>query len=192
MRKIILGTALLLGVGLVGCEDPMAPTADVDSSAQLLPDATARSYASAVSKSPDGKPNLNFVAVLSGAGAGTDSPGRGVAKFQFDESGLGFRINVSNTENVTMAHIHVSADPGGNGPPVVWLYPAGPPPQLIEGRSDGVLATGQLSGDDLGGSAAVAELIQAIVENRAYVNVHTSQFPGGEIRGQIDTGNAFK
>jgi hypothetical protein len=29
------------------------------------------------------------------------------------------------------------------------------------------------------------DLIQAIVGGGAYVNIHTSQFPAGEIRGQL-------
>jgi hypothetical protein len=31
----------------------------------------------------------------------------------------------------------------------------------------------------------LADLVTAIRENRAYVNVHTQQFPGGEIRGGL-------
>jgi hypothetical protein len=38
---------------------------------------------------------------------------------------------------------------------------------------------GQLAG------ATLADLVEHIVAGNAYVNVHTSQFPAGEIRGQI-------
>ena len=31
----------------------------------------------------------------------------------------------------------------------------------------------------------MADAIQAIVGGNAYVNIHTSQFPAGEIRGQL-------
>jgi hypothetical protein len=33
-----------------------------------------------------------------------------------------------------------------------------------------------------------AELVRAIRAGKAYVNVHSSVFPGGEIRGQLDRG----
>jgi hypothetical protein len=95
---------------------------------------------------------------------------------------------VANIENVTMAHIHVAAEPGGNGPPVVWLYPEGPPPSLIPGRTQGGLGVGEFSASDLVGPLAgmtLADLRSAFVEGRAYVNVHTGQHPGGEIRGTI-------
>ncbi len=71
-----------------------------------------------------------FHASLSGRDAGTGSQGTGEAWFRFSEDGteVEFRLNVANITNVTMAHIHVAAAPGLNGPPAVWLYPAAPPP----------------------------------------------------------------
>ena len=86
-----------------------------------------------------------------------------------------------------MAHIHL-APAGENGPVTVWLYPDGPPPQLIEGRFNGVLATGTITDDDLVGPLAgmtVADLVQRLENGMGYVNVHTAQNPPGEIRGQI-------
>jgi hypothetical protein len=94
--------------------------------------------------------------------------------------------------NVTMAHIHL-APAGANGPVVAWLYPSGPPAQLIPGRFNGVLGAGTLSDANLVGPLAgepLSALIDAIQSGNAYVNVHTSQYPGGEIRGQIDIGNS--
>lgn len=132
----------------------------------------------------------NFRAHLTGEGAGTDSQGQGQAIFRFSKDGetLHYKLIVANIENVTMAHIHVSADPGGSGPPALWLYPSAPPPQLIPGRSDGVLAQGQATAADLVGpltGATLDDLRMAIQEGRTYVNVHTQQYPAGEIRGQI-------
>jgi hypothetical protein len=87
-----------------------------------------------------------------------------------------------------MAHIHCCAPPGENAGVVVWLYPEAPPPQLIPGRHDGVLATGTITDADLVGIFAgmtVDDLVDEIVAGNAYVNVHTQQFPAGEIRGQL-------
>lgn len=118
-----------------------------------------------------------------------DSAGQGQAIFQLSRDGmsLSYKIITANIENVTMAHIHL-APAGSNGGVVAWLYPSGPPPQLVPGRSDGVLAQGTITAANLVGALAgqpLSALIDAMESGRTYVNVHTSQFPGGEIRGQI-------
>jgi len=118
-----------------------------------------------------------------------DSRAQGQSTFQLnlDGSELSFRLIVANIENVTQAHIHM-APVGANGPVVAWLYPAAPPAQLIPGRSQGTLATGVLTEASLVGPLAggtLDDLVEAIQTGNAYVNIHTSQFPPGEIRGQI-------
>ena len=121
-------------------------------------------------------------------GTGSDAHGNAVFIFTDDNSKLDFKLIVNGIENVHMAHIHVSETPGGNGPVVLWLYPNSPPPQLIAGYFNGLLGSGTAYSGNLTGSAGVAtlaDLRQAIEEGRAYVNVHTLAFPGGEIRGQI-------
>ena len=132
----------------------------------------------------------NFRAHLSGDAAGAETLAQGQAIFQFSRDGteMRYKLIVANIENVTMAHIHLGAEPGGNGPPVVWLYPDGPPPSLIEGRFDGVLAEGTITADNLVGPLnrkTLDDLKTAIQNGLTYVNVHTSQYPGGEIRGEI-------
>jgi hypothetical protein len=118
-----------------------------------------------------------------------DSRARGVATFKLSRDGshIYYRLIVANIEDVTMAHIHL-APAGVNGPVVAWLYPSSPPPALIPGRSNGVLATGTITADDLVGPLAGAdlmELVDVLTAGGAYVNVHTATYPGGEIRGQI-------
>lgn len=115
---------------------------------------------------------------------------QGQANFRLSEDGteLSYRLIAANIVDVLMAHIHL-APAGVNGPVVAWLYPEGPPPQLIEGRFNGVLATGVITADDLVGplaGASLADLVAAIEAGGTYVNVHTVANPGGEIRGQID------
>ena len=59
---------------------------------------------------------------------------------------------------------------------------------MIEGRTDGILAQGTITEDDLIGSLAgssLSDLIELMASGGAYVNVHTTQNRGGEIRGQI-------
>jgi hypothetical protein len=120
-----------------------------------------------------------------------NSLARGTTVFRLSDDGseLHYRLNVANLHDVTQAHIHL-APAGANGPVVAWLYPSGPPAQLIPGRTSGTLATGTITSASLVGPLAggsVADLMDAIRDGNTYVNVHTSQFPPGEIRGQIDT-----
>lgn len=147
----------------------------------------------AVWANSQGGENGNFSAHLTGdqevAATPVETRGTGQATFRLSKDGteLHYRLNVANIENVTMAHIHV-APAGQNGGVVAWLYPDGPPPQLIEGRSQGTLAHGTITAADLVGGLAgtsLDALVEAMRAGDTYVNVHTSQYPAGEIRGQI-------
>ena len=133
--------------------------------------------------------NPPISAVLTGADSGTDSTATGLTILrQGAEGTLSYALSVQGIENITQAHIHVAAEPGGDGPPAVWLYPAAPPAELIPGEFTGQLGAGDFTDADLVGPLAgmtLADLLTAIEEDRAYVNVHTDQFPAGEIRGSL-------
>ncbi len=129
----------------------------------------------------------NFVAHLSGdeevPPVNTRAQGQAIFQLSKDGTELHYRLIAANIENITMAHIHEE-----NGLVVAWLYPSAPPPQPIPGRFDGVLATGTITAADLVGPLAgesLGDLIEAMRSGNTYVNVHTSQHPGGEIRGPI-------
>lgn len=131
-----------------------------------------------------------FQAQLSGEAAGTGSEAHGNSVFVFKDDGsqLTYKLVVNGLDNTTMAHIHVAAEPGGNGPPVLWLYPDTAPPSTVEGTFNGLLGSRTATSEDLTGAAGVTSLESlrmAIEEGRAYVNVHTLDFPGGEIRGTV-------
>lgn len=137
--------------------------------------------------------NRNFRTHLSGGEEVALNPvvtrAQGQAIFQLSKDGttLSYKLIVSNIQNVTMAHIHL-APAGVNGPVVAWLYPDGPPAQLIPGRINGVLAEGTITAANLVGplaGASLDDLIEAMRAGGTYVNVHTSQYPAGEVRGQI-------
>jgi hypothetical protein len=118
-----------------------------------------------------------------------DSKAQGQATFKLSEDGteLHYKLIVANIENVQQAHIHRERA-GASGGVVVWLYPSGPPATLIPGRSNGILAEGVITDDDVIGSLAgtgVEGLLAEIRAQNTYVNVHTTQYPPGEIRGQI-------
>lgn len=136
---------------------------------------------------------LNFRAHLSGEQevppVETKATGQAIFKLSKDGTQLHYKLIVANIEDVSMAHIH-AAPAGENGGVVVWLYPAGPPPDLLPGKTNGILAQGVITEDDLVGGlegADLEELLELMIAGGTYVNVHTSEFGGGEIRGQIAT-----
>jgi hypothetical protein len=131
----------------------------------------------------------HFVAPLSGDQEATpvDTNARGLAQFHLNHAGdeLRFKLIVANIENVLMAHIHLEAS---NGPVVVWLHTQDQAPELLPGRSSGIIAEGVITDDDLVNvlaGATLDDLLDEIRAGNAYVNVHTQQHPGGEIAGLI-------
>jgi hypothetical protein len=135
-----------------------------------------------------------FVSPMSGGEEVPPVPTRatGVATYKLSGDGteLSFRLIVANIQNVTQAHIHCGAA-GVNGPVVAFLYGF----ELIPGRTQGVLSEGTLSAAHViprpdspacpGGVANFDDLLAKMRSGDTYTNVHTTQFPGGEIRGQI-------
>lgn len=114
---------------------------------------------------------------------------------------LHYKLIVANIHHVFQAHIH-SAPSGVNGGIVVWLYPStavGPGP-TGGGRIQGVIAEGTITAANLVGSLEgqpLSALTGLLSTGGAYVNVHTNDgvaptntgpgdFPGGEIRGQVE------
>lgn len=127
---------------------------------------------------------------LDGAGTGSDAHGNAVFVFANDGSSMSYKLVINGLTNTTMAHIHVAPTPGGNGPIVLWLYPDGPPASLIEGVFNGLLGGRTVTSADIIANNqdinTLADIRAAIESGRAYVNVHTTANPGGEIRGNFD------
>lgn len=103
---------------------------------------------------------------------------RGVALFNWDGTTMSFSLTADDIQDVTAAHIH-EGEEGMNGGVVVTLYD-GP---VIEGGE--VIEQGEFSEPDEGVNLTMAELLELMRTGGAYVNVHTEENPGGEIRGQI-------
>lgn len=117
----------------------------------------------------------------------TDATGQAIFKLSKDGSELHYKLIVANIEDVFGAHIHV-APAGVNGGVVAFLYGGG----QIEGTTNGILSEGVITADNLIGSLAgqsLQDLIDLMSSGGTYVNVHTTENPGGEIRGQISANN---
>lgn len=189
---------ILVSVLLAGCSSQPQPTAPLqvpvfNQSGAQSPEANGGNFGTPLSSGEEVMP----------AGVVNDSRARGSAVFQLNAEGteLSYQLMVANIDNAFMAHIHRGPS-GSNGPIVVWLYPsttpvAGP---LGAGRIDGVIAQGTITAANLVGPLAghpLSELLTALSTGNAYVNVHTNDgvaptntgpgdFPGGEIRGQVE------
>ncbi len=95
----------------------------------------------------------------------------------------GYQLSVNNLANATAAHIH-RGEEGENGKIVVTLYNATMP----TAPTSGLLSQGNITASNLQGPLAgqqLTDLIDIIDNGTAYVNVHTADFPLGEIRGQL-------
>lgn len=140
-----------------------------------------------------GKVIQNFTAHLSGdqevPPRETQATGQAIFQLSKDGTELSYKLIVANLENLHMAHIHI-APAGSNGGVVAWLYPSAPPMQLIPGVTNGILAEGVITQANMVGTGpnlglTLEGLIDHIKAGNTYVNIHTTLYPGGEIRGQI-------
>ena len=147
-----------------------------------------------------------ILAVPPGAPTPADSKAQGQAIFRVNDDGtaVDFQLIASNIDNAVQAHIHCGR-PGANGPIRMWLYPTiGPTGVALTGPTgpqNGVLASGTFNPTGIICPAANVgtdmPLLAAMRAGLTYVNVHTNDgvqpsntgpgdFPGGEIRGQLD------
>jgi hypothetical protein len=152
----------------------------------------------------DGRGSKRLRAELRGFNevAAVSSPARGsfVAVLSADETSIAYRLRFTGLEApVVMSHIHLG-DHHTNGGISVWLCgtaanpgPAGTPlcadptADPTSGEVTGTLTEAQVVGPSGQGIAVgeFGELVRAIRGGVTYVNVHSTKFPGGEIRGEI-------
>jgi hypothetical protein len=126
------------------------------------------------------------------------TPGRGefTAEVSEDGSSVAYELSYRNLQaDITQSHIHL-AKPLTNGGISVWLCgtdalpgPTGTP-RCVGARTGGV--TGVFTAANVIGPTSQGispgefrELIANMKKGFTYANVHTTQSPGGEIRGQI-------
>jgi uncharacterized protein (TIGR03118 family) len=137
----------------------------------------------------------------------------GTARFRFNsaQTALTMTTTVNNiditgsqtadtNDDIVAAHIHAgpSVAPGVNGP-VVWGFfgspfnDNNPNDQVFFPFSSGVGGTflGKWDAPEGNGTTLAAQLTN-LRTGHAYINFHTKQFPGGEIRGDFPAADAFR
>lgn len=160
MRTIGLVTGVVfLALPALACDDGSGPSVET--------------FAAALAEGNE--PHEQFMApALAGANEvpAVTTDATGDATFTLTGSSLSFTLNVADIDNVTAAHIHRGAE-GENGGIMVGLY---------NGPTTGAGVTGTLAQGTVEIDDSVAAHMRA---GTAYVNVHTTANPGGEIRDQI-------
>ena len=134
----------------------------------------------------------------------TVASGEFSAEIDNDETSINWELSYGDLEgNVQQAHIHLGQR-GVNGGITVFLCtnlgngPAGtqpcpPSPATITGTIDAddvsppIPATQAARNQGLD-TGEFAELVRAIRAGTTYANVHSTKFPGGEVRGQLGNG----
>jgi hypothetical protein len=130
------------------------------------------------------KSEQKFTAKLSGKEEipPNGSPSTGLAWVKIADDKILYKVNVTDMDKVNAAHIHL-AEAGKNGPVVLTLFKGGPTEQV-----NGTVAEANVTASNLEGPLKgkdVTDLATAIKNGTTYVNVHSTDFPDGEIRGQL-------
>jgi hypothetical protein len=148
---------------------------------------------------PVGPVTETFAATLTGDAERPDprtTPAQGTATFTFRNDSLTWSIAMTSITNVTAAHIHIG-DANTAGGILLALTPgtSGVSNTLITGVVTRAGFTAPAPPND---AVTFDDLLELMRTDGAYVNVHTDDpvtdpsdtgpgdFPGGEIRGQID------
>jgi len=177
MRKCFVALLLLIGAG---------------TTLLIASLATAGGGSSSIS-AQDGLVGYEEIAApgtISTTGNGTFS-----AKVSNDESEVEWTLSYDSMEgNVTQSHIHFGqrgfsggisvflCSNFGNGPAGTQACP--PSPATVTGKFEAKDVIGpSAQGIEAG---ALAELVAAIRAGKAYANVHTTKWAGGEVRGQLN------
>ncbi|CAN5734811.1 hypothetical protein BH23GEM3_BH23GEM3_21410 [soil metagenome] len=116
----------------------------------------------------------------------SNARGNAVYKLSRDGSTLHYRVIVAGAEDLLQGHIHVGPR-GSNGPVVAFLFNFTAAPVT----KNGVIAEGTITAADviarpaIGFDGSFESLLREMRRGNTYTNVHTVEFPAGEVRGQI-------
>jgi CHRD domain len=130
----------------------------------------------------------------------TNGKGKTQLRIDYDTNSISYELSYSGLSSpVTQAHIHF-AQKGVNGGIIVYLCdntglaPRGTPACPNSGTVTGTVTAAAVNPPknplpvtDQGiAPGDFAALIAAIEHHAGYINVHTTNFPAGEIRGQLE------
>ena len=148
-----------------------------------------------------GKPD--FIATLGGKEVvpPVNTTGTGIANFEILDNSVNYQINLLDAGKITSIQIH-NGTMGTNGDVIMTLFNKSKDngTNLIENmpkisnmssttqRSSSFSASGNVQASDLTGpltGKTINDLVLIMQSDMTYVNVHTEDYPTGELRGQI-------
>jgi hypothetical protein len=122
----------------------------------------------------------------------TVASGRFTAEIDEGAGVISFTLSYSGLEGtISAAHIHLGQK-GVNGGVIAFLCGGGGKPACPQTATTPI--TGTINASNIGAGAEAqgittgefTEAVRAMKAGVVYANVHSSKFPGGEIRGQVD------
>jgi hypothetical protein len=131
-----------------------------------------------------------FTATLAGSSVvpATTSAKTGSITFEtVGDSMVNYSLSVASMSGITQAHLHNAAS-GANGAILAWLLPVnGNAAQAASVELDGVISIGDIAPAWIRGTPRLAmDSVKALMRaGRVYVDVHSSTFTNGELRGQV-------
>ena len=108
------------------------------------------------------------------------TPGTGVATFVDNGEVINWTLSLTNMTAVIASHIHGPAAVGANTGVIINLFL----PNVATGTVNGIVAQGTITNAN-NANISLDSLRVLFNNGNAYVNVHTSANPGGEIRDQV-------
>ncbi len=122
------------------------------------------------------------------------SAGFGTGLVTLDGNLLTFNITFGGlSANVSDAHIHCCVGPGANAGVAIGFVSTGFPLGVTNGTysntfdltNAGIYNAAFLAGSGGTAAGAAARLTTALLNGQSYLNIHSTMFPGGEIRAQV-------
>jgi hypothetical protein len=134
----------------------------------------------------------NFRATLLGINEtpSINSEGTATLKLRLNDDSISFELKYQNLSLApSVAHIHFGQERVAGGVMVFFCGGGGQPacPMTTSGTITGTIVAANVVGTTAQGIKAgdLAAVLRAIRAGAGYANMHTSNFPAGEIRGQI-------
>ena len=136
-----------------------------------------------------------FSASLSGANEvpPINSAGTGNFEMTIQPSGISFSLSFSDLSSpLSVAHLHFAPSKVAGGVMIFLCGGGGQPacPATTSGEITGTITAANVTGPT-GQGIAVGDLdsaLEAVRDGLSYANMHTTNFPGGEIRGNVQRG----
>ena len=136
-----------------------------------------------------------FSASLSGANEvpPINTAGTGNFEMAIQQGTITFSLTFSDlSSSLTVAHLHFAPSKVAGGVMIFLCGGGGQAacPAATSGSITGTITAANVTGPGGQGIAAgdLDSALEAVREDLAYANMHTTNFPGGEIRGQVRRG----